>query len=226
MSFEYTFYRFGEKINVGRKKKITTPPGKSVSLADFDKENTTSETESEQNVDDPVESNANTNEGSNEESILNDQENILDITPLDFNEVDASTSEENMGIEGVTNLALHFLNKIEWSLKIFSIFLLGVEPWKIQEGCFYIVKFKSERTKKNISYVGLALEIQDMGTNIVIKYMRKKKTNLLTNKSTFVFPNIDDVAEVDISDIISEVTPECIKRGHYTFHNIICNECL
>lgn len=54
-----------------------------------------------------------------------------------------------MGVEGVTNLAFHFFNKIEWSLKIFSLCLLGVEPWKIEEGCFYIVKFKSERTKKN-----------------------------------------------------------------------------
>lgn len=36
------------------REKIKTPPGKSVSLADFDKENTTPETEPEQDVDDPA----------------------------------------------------------------------------------------------------------------------------------------------------------------------------
>lgn len=93
-----------------------------------------------------------------------------------------------MGVEGVTNLAFHFFNKIEWSLKIFSLFLLGVEPWKIEEGPVFISSNSNRSAqKKTVFYIGLALEIKDMGTNIVVKYMRKKKNRFVDKQKHIYF---------------------------------------
>lgn len=98
---------------------------------------------------------------------------------------------------------------------------MGVEPWRIEEGSFYLIKIETEREKNIKIFVRLALELHDIGTIVTIKYMRKKKLDPATNKSTFVFPDVDDISDVDIADIISQVALDSVRKWHYILL-IIC----
>lgn len=77
-----------KKINVGRKKKITTPPRQFASLADFDQENATPEIEPEKDAHDLMENNAD-NEVLNDERFFDLPENAPN-----FDEVDAGILEK------------------------------------------------------------------------------------------------------------------------------------
>src|SRR5690606_29851980 len=60
-------------------------------------------------------------------------------------------------------------------------------------------------------YVGQVEGIQD--SSLELKFMRKKA-------GTFVFPNVDDTAEVEENTIMKKLVVGSNRRGHYTFSNI------
>lgn len=73
---------------------------------------------------------------------------------------------------------------------------------------FVVVEFPTKKTVKH--YIGLILE--ESGDDFVIKFMRKRKTNV------HVFPTEDDVA-LTLSNDVKEILPTpTINRGLYTFN--------
>lgn len=85
---------------------------------------------------------------------------------------------------------------------------------EVNQDSFVLVQFQGK--KKMLYYVGLVVETKDeSGENsVLVKFLKRKK--LKDENSVFVFPDVDDISLVNISQI-SEVLPRpsIDRRGHY-----------
>lgn len=77
---------------------------------------------------------------------------------------------------------------------------------------FVIVKFAGK--KKFRYYIGHILQICNDNT-FEVKFLRRGKNEY------FIFPNVDDIANVEVDDIDTVLAdPEIDKRGHHIFSSL------
>lgn len=65
----------------------------------------------------------------------------------------------------------------------------------------------------NKKFIGLVTEIKE-NSKFCCKFLRQSSNS---NKNIYVFPDIPDFADIEASQIISELTPTFIKRGRHSF---------
>lgn len=86
----------------------------------------------------------------------------------------------------------------------------------IKVGCYVVVELKTVAAIKKL-FVGVVIERNNVhnDTLYMVNFMTKKK-------SFFVFPNLDDISEVENNEIKCILnTPIVNKRGQYVFDSSI-----
>lgn len=90
-------------------------------------------------------------------------------------------------------------------------------PHNIICGKYVIVHFKTE--KRIRSFVGKILMIDDERLKCKIDFLRKKK--VVENVVSFVKPQVPDISEVHVSDIVRVLDePNCSRRGMISFTDV------
>lgn len=178
----------------GRKKKVNVPAGCSVSSSDFvvDKD-PVNDTNTAENVDpnDPEAETSNSSESGDSSS--SDEESEPQTS--DSNELD---SERHEKVADRESSAVHAP-------------LVGADL-KIGD----LVKVKFDYNTGSKYFIGQIIECCAEG--YIGNFLRPKSRE---NPAVFVFPNVADKSEFPASDIITILGPPTIRRGHYTFSNMM-----
>lgn len=87
----------------------------------------------------------------------------------------------------------------------------------VSVGSFAVVKFEcatnSAKKSSTVKFIGQVISHTESLDQITFKFMRKS----MKCQNVFVFPVVDDIAEVNLSQVIEILKPLAVRRGRYTF---------
>lgn len=194
-----------------KRKKILIEPGKSVENTSLESvENTTLE-EVEQTV--------------NENGVNGNQEEIEEELPdfTQFNNPTPSTSKEKPIISRKNKKSVDSSSDSNDSFSTQSLYdspedfeedVDMVDPSDLKVDDFILVQFSYEAPHKPVilkKFIGQIIELKpDL---VLCKFMRKSPQG----KNIYVFPDIEDVTDINKNQILSKLVPVFVRRGRFTF---------